>query len=288
MTVTPSFMIIGAQKCGTSWLWSMLDQHPGTDLPPQKEIFFFSAAEKYKKGIEWYERKFRRLDPRKVTGEASTDYLYDRVLYKNLYVAHELPPIPELIVSHYPNIRVLVLLRDPVRRAISAHYHHLRLGRYSPSLSIREAARLYPYVRILERGHYLKYLNTWCSYLQRERIKCFIYEEDVLLNPKQAITSAYSFLELSTDFVPGSYNQPRNKGWNWTNIVLGHRLGAWYLFVYRILAKTPLRRIYDRINLIDNPGVDKDDIEFLRKLYLPEKAQLSAFLGRKLDCWSYQ
>ena len=53
-TRKPNFFIIGAQKCGTGWLWEMLKQHPGTDLPSQKEIHFFGASELYRKGKGWY------------------------------------------------------------------------------------------------------------------------------------------------------------------------------------------------------------------------------------------
>ena len=50
----PGFFIIGAQKSGTSWLWSMLKQHPGASLPKQKEIDYFGSSELYARGDDWY------------------------------------------------------------------------------------------------------------------------------------------------------------------------------------------------------------------------------------------
>ena len=52
--VKPDFLIIGAQKCGTTWLWHILDQHPGTDLKNKKEIQYFSSSKNYHKGLKWY------------------------------------------------------------------------------------------------------------------------------------------------------------------------------------------------------------------------------------------
>jgi len=282
------FIIIGAQKCGTTWMWNMLDQHPGTDLPKEKEIFFFSDIEKYSKGIEWYERKFKHLDSGKIIGEASTDYLYDRVLYKNLNPIKGLPPIPELIISHYPSIKVIVILRDPVRRAISAYLHHLARGRFPLGLSVREVAQKYRYLRILERGDYLKYLKLWYSYISDSRINCVILEEDIIMNPQETVTKIYRFLNISTEFTPMGLTESRNRRWNYSHIVLGNKLGVPYHLTHRIISRSILRRMLELINFMDMPAVSNDDIEYLRNSYLPQKAELSDLLNRSLDCWLYQ
>ena len=70
--LSPSFFVLGAQKAGTTWLWNMLDQHPGTSLPQTKEIHYFGLAELHAKGDDWYNRHFAGLDGEKVIGEAST------------------------------------------------------------------------------------------------------------------------------------------------------------------------------------------------------------------------
>ena len=79
--IKPDFLVIGAQKSGTTWLWSMLNQHPETDLPIEKEIHYFGGIENFRKGKEWYYNHFRNLTNGKLTGEASTTYLYDFMPY---------------------------------------------------------------------------------------------------------------------------------------------------------------------------------------------------------------
>jgi len=130
-TRKPDFLIIGAQKAATTWLWNILDSHPDTDLPQKKEIHFFGGVENYNKGKEWYYNHFTGLDKTKITGEASTSYLYDYIPYWNnssnsIEVSHSLPTIPELIINEMPDVKILVVLRDPVARAISAYKHNMR------------------------------------------------------------------------------------------------------------------------------------------------------------------
>jgi len=54
---SPDFLIIGAQKCGTTSLFYYLSQHPDLSLPKLKEIHFFDLN--YEKGIDWYYSFFR-------------------------------------------------------------------------------------------------------------------------------------------------------------------------------------------------------------------------------------
>jgi len=99
----PDFLIIGAQKAGTSWLWDMLNQHPGTALPKIKEIHYFGSSELYARGPDWYYEHFAQTDRSKVTGEASTTYFYDYVPFwynksRQLEIDRSLPSIPELVL----------------------------------------------------------------------------------------------------------------------------------------------------------------------------------------------
>ena len=70
----PEFLIIGVQKCGTTWLWEMLKQHPGTDLPERKEIHSFGSAELYRNGKDWYYSHFQNIAPSRVTGDENIEF----------------------------------------------------------------------------------------------------------------------------------------------------------------------------------------------------------------------
>lgn len=285
----PDFIIIGCQKAGTTWLWGMLDQHPDTDLPNKKEIHYFGGSEMHAKGRDWYYDYFRDLDDTKITGEASTTYYYDYVPYwhnesSKIEFDDSLPPIPEMIKEEMPDVKIIISLRDPVDRAISAYHHWLKKNSdLSPFWGLKKTAQELPKMRILEYGFYAKYLEFWLKYFDKENIHVSIFEEDVIKNPDAAIRELYSFLELDTDFQPSQVRDRKNKSWTWTRVVARYGMKK-----IPVLAENQrLGRFIDRHDILKNKSIKKEDIEFLRSHYLPEKEKLESLLSRKLDIWSY-
>jgi len=124
----PSFLIVGAQKAGTSSLFSYLGQHPDITLPSTKELHFFDLQ--YNMGIDWYESLFPENadDEIKITGEASPYYLFH-------------PLVPEYVRYHYPGMKLIVLLRDPVDRAYS-HFQMERKRNAEPESSFMLAVEM--------------------------------------------------------------------------------------------------------------------------------------------------
>ena len=112
----PDFVIIGAQRCGTSSLYSYLIEHPQIAPATRKELHYFDLN--YAAGDEWYRSQFPQFpdtpfDGRlTVTGEASPYYLFH-------------PMAAERCASVVPDAKLIVMVRDPVERAYS-HYHHER------------------------------------------------------------------------------------------------------------------------------------------------------------------
>lgn len=284
----PDFLLIGAQKSGTTWLWRVLDQHPGTDLPEKKEIHFFGGAENYRKGKKWYYNHFEDLDSSKVIGEASTTYLYDNIPFwynssSSLEVDRSLPTIPELITNELPNIKILVILRDPVWRAVSAYKHWMRKRELLPLLGLRELAIRYPKLRILEYGHYARYLKLWKDFVPPERMRIFIFEEDVVKFPERCAHCVYDFLGLNTDVQPEDVCETVHKSWSITRILLNY-----YAYPFsKKLFKGSMGKALDRFDFLRSLVIKRDDIEFLHFIYLPERQELEATINRDLSCWNY-
>ena len=106
----PSFIIVGAQKAGTTTLFDLLARHPQAVPPLNKELDFFGSDDAYARGMEHYFNLFPRrpLSPRRLfTYEASPSYLYK-------------PRAAERIARDLPNAFCVAVLRDPVKRAYSA------------------------------------------------------------------------------------------------------------------------------------------------------------------------
>ena len=119
----PSFMIIGAQKCGTSSMHFYLDQHPMLAGAKPKEVGYFHRDAYFGLEIKDYKKHFRGSG-NKIYSESTPEYLYH-------------PDVAQSIASVYPNLKFIVILREPVSRAYSAwnHYkNHFDSGRYKTSI----------------------------------------------------------------------------------------------------------------------------------------------------------
>ena len=110
----PDFIVVGAQKAGSTSLFAYLAAHPDVDQPLVKEINYFDLWPD--RGHAWYRRHFPvRNDPRRLTGEASP-----------MYMVH--PYAMQRIARDLPRVKIVVILREPVARLLSHYRHSVRLG----------------------------------------------------------------------------------------------------------------------------------------------------------------
>lgn len=111
----PNFLIIGAPKCGTTSLASILDQHPGCCMSRPKEVSFFQdkignkSNLNYGKGWDWYAKAFTHYNGEKVIGEATPSYA-NRV---------QSPKTAKRIFDFNPNMKIIYMVRNPLDRQIS-------------------------------------------------------------------------------------------------------------------------------------------------------------------------
>jgi hypothetical protein len=287
-TRKPDFLIIGAQKAGTTWMWRMLNRHPGTSLPRRKELHFFGSSELYAEGLDNYLQNFDDTDPQYVTGEASTTYLSDRVaIFYNeenrLEYDESLASPPELVADALPEVKIVVSLRDPVTRAISAYRHFMRRGTLPVSRGLIKTIDEHPRLRILEMGDYARHLKPWFDTFPRERILVLVFEEDVIADPAGGISKLYEFLGLDTGFSPLGQEEKVNKSWNWTQTVANYYAGPFGRFV----RKGPIAAYLARHDWLKDRAVTQDDLEYLRDFYLPSRESLEYMLQKDLGVWSY-
>ena len=106
-TVQPNIFITGVMKGGTTILHEYLCTHPEIQSGSQKEIHYFSLF--YDQGPDWYQQHFEEIEEGCLTVDASPTY----------FDAANTPLIPKLIKGFSANPRVMVIVRDPIERAIS-------------------------------------------------------------------------------------------------------------------------------------------------------------------------
>jgi hypothetical protein len=168
----PSWLLIGAQKAGTTTLASLLVRHPDVAGGRRKEVDYFDLN--YRRGLDWYRAHFplRTLSPASV-GEATTGYLFH-------------PEAPQRVHELLPEARLIAILREPAARALS-HYHQMRALGLEP-LSFEEAldrepervaqdlrARMFYSYR--ERGLYAEQLERWLVHFPRAQLLVVLTDE---------------------------------------------------------------------------------------------------------------
>ena len=210
--VMPDFLIIGAQKCGTTSLYTYLEQHPCVIPAFRKELNFFDLG--FGRGTIWYRAYFPTLFYKQqiekvnrqnaITGEATPQYLFH-------------PLAPERVATTLPNIKLIVLLRNPVDRAYS-HYNHEKV-RGRESLSFEDAMKAekerlrkekekmledknyqcleYLYFSYLSRGIYVEQLKNWMNFFPKEQFLILKYE-DFVDDPPGVFKQVLDFLKLPT------------------------------------------------------------------------------------------
>lgn len=173
-----NFLGIGAQKCASSWIYEVLNNSEQTCLSEVKELDFFSYY--YDKGYEWYLSNFDDLD-KKIIGEVSPSYFYNS-------------DVPRRVHQYNSDMKIVLSLRDPIKRMFSNHLHEVRAGNVSEKNTVFENAfsnnPLY-----LEQSQYAVHLKKWLSYFELENIHV-VFQEEVKLHPQRVSNDLCDFLEL--------------------------------------------------------------------------------------------
>jgi len=178
----PDFLVIGAQKAGTTALYSYLRAHPAITGPSWKEVSFFDRH--WARGVGWYRGNFPLRAGERRVGEASPSYLLH-------------PRAPERARSVVPDTKLIALLREPGARAYSHYHHEVSLGReplsFEDALAAEEERTAGEVERMgadptyfsrawwdhtyLERGRYGEQLERWLAVFPPQQLLVLTTEE---------------------------------------------------------------------------------------------------------------
>jgi hypothetical protein len=190
----PNFVIIGAQKCGTTALHSYLARHPEISMSRPKELDFFVAERNWDKGLDWYRHRWNGPD-KPFRGESSPNY----TAYPNF------GGVPERMAGIIPDAKLIFMVRDPVARVRANYIHTYSNG--AENRPMREAV-LDPKRAYLWRSRYFKQLSLWLEHYPMERI--LLLEQEELLNDRRTtLQHVFTFLGAREDVWRPSFNEPR-------------------------------------------------------------------------------
>ncbi len=163
----PDFVIIGAQKCGTSSLHKNLRKHPQISVSLTKELHFFDIN--WSKGVAWYKKNFQSKN--KKCGEATPEYIYFTQYHKRIF-------------ETIPEAKLILALRNPVTRAYSQwnHYKNTRFKNMSFEEIVKrdlDSLQNEPKVTdLIKRGFYINQIESLLKYYPREQLHIVISERN--------------------------------------------------------------------------------------------------------------
>ena len=268
----PTFLCIGIQKAGTSWLYRMIEQHPEVCVSQPKELHFFNRH--YDKGIGWYLSHFSRDKNSKAVGEFTPDYLWTRDKHISKPGLEATPDIPARVAKNFPDLKFIAILRNPVTRAISSYFHHIGANRISPNRRISKVGDQWG---ILSMGHYAKHLEKWFQHFSRDQFQIFIYEEDLTEDARMhTLRNVFEHLGVDLGFQPqkleGKYNQRR--------LHFDYRLSRLPGRLQR-MARQYVPNSIKNMRFWEIP-ISNEEMESLQAYYEPHNKNLEKLLGRDL------
>ncbi|GGH37854.1 sulfotransferase [Mangrovimonas yunxiaonensis] len=214
----PNFIIAGFPKCGSTALHYYLENHPQIYMPKQKELHYFTnrILAKLDKGpgdkeakitqisdINNYENCFKNVKSGQLIGEASPSYI-------------NYPSKFDTINKELCNPKVIVMLRDPIKRAYSNYLHLVREHR--EKLSFYEAL-LNEEIRKQKQYSdfwYYKFNSTYFDKLQQALEKfenvLIITQEELNKDTRSTMKKVFGFLDVDVNYEPDNIEKRYNHG----------------------------------------------------------------------------
>ncbi len=273
----PTFLVIGASKCGTTSLYEVLNRHPEVVMARKKELHFFTKERLYRRGVRWYAEQFpERPGPVRAVGEVTPGY----VCYAQA---------SERIRKDLPDARLILLVRDPVRRAWS-HYWQARRALVEP-LAFDETldedlTDVYEPGRrgYFSRGAYARHLEPYLERFPREQLLILPFD-DLLREPEAFYRRVFDFIGVDPGFECEATRRNANPSYQWA-----HALYRFFFDRPRLAARLPLPA---RRALCTGPRVpfrypemQAGTRQTLREFYAEPNRSLSALMGRDLADWT--
>jgi len=214
----PNFIISGFPKCGSTALHYYVDAHPEIFMPKQKELHYFTqsyisklnkgpgdleAKKSQVKSLDSYFKMFEGVSGEKTIGETSPSYINYPNSFKKINKELDTP-------------KLIILIRDPIKRAYSNYLHLLREHRetesFSKSLDLENFRKSQQY-----SDFWLYTFNSFYYDKIIEAKKVFsdvliLTQEELNLDTKKTLIKVYKFLEVDSEFTPNNSNNRYNKG----------------------------------------------------------------------------
>lgn len=238
-----TFLGIGAQKTATSWLDRMLRRHPQVGLPSKKELHFWDTQELTADTIRTYSHQFEAMQTA-VNGEITPGY------------AIVPPEVIRTVHAHFPHLRLLYILRNPLERAWSHAKMHVSMQKGPESLENLDRVEDAWFVehfrseKSLSRGDYEACIRNWREQFSDGQLALLMYD-DLLRDPVAFLTACCTHIGADPAF----------------------------------FQDFPRDALQEKYEASGNAAIRPSLMPTLRTIYAPKIDSLSRYLGMDLSGW---
>ena len=287
----PCFLVIGAQKSGTTSLHDILRQHSKVYLPPEKEVHFFDNEKKYAKGLNYYSSFFIDANDNQLIGEVAPEYFWRH------YVAER------IFKDLGGKTKLIVILRNPANRAYSHYKMNITKGLTKDSVSnivnkelkrIRNKSNSHVGGGCISRGFYARQIKAYLKYFPLTQMHFILFEDEFLKNREKTINDIFGFLNLENENIHINIKsyitaKPKSKSFddilNTPNLINQIAKKLIPSKKYRVMLKAKLKGINT-----DKSSFPDEEFESLKSMlikdaYYDDIKELEKIINRDLSSW---
>lgn len=290
------FIGIGAPKCGSTWLFHALGQHPQVCLSEPKEVNYFNSVDfsmalhskcgpyelvnvNSEKSIDWYGRHFRHCEPTALKGEFSPTYYCDR-------------SAPQRIHRHYPNVRLIMCLRHPADCVHAIYWARRQYRKIEVQPTFEDAIRADE--RYLNYGYFAGHISRVLDCFDEQQLK-FVFLEDIAERPEETLRSVFDFLNLDREVRIDFESIPKNSAKVSRGLSLEPLMKRFSRFMIDRNQAVLLHKIRNlgikqaamRISTVPSsyPAMRPETRRYLVDTYSDDLTRLAKIVRRDLDAW---
>lgn len=193
--IGPTFLVIGAAKCGTTSICDLLAAHPDVFVTSPKEPHFYSRLVTFHQRRDWYVSLFKNARGVRAAGEGSTSYTHP----------HRIDFVVPRLREELPDVRLIYIVRHPIRRLESDWKMRLREERVSASL----AEAIEKNASLITFGLYWKHLSLYREAFPDEQL-LVVFLKDLAEQPRKVLSGVYRHIGVDPSFEPSDPGRKRN------------------------------------------------------------------------------
>lgn len=195
----PTFIGIGGQKCGSTWLSECLRSHPNIQMSTPKELRYFT--DNREKGLDWYLSHFQKNNIVH-RGEFSSNYIY-------------YPELAEKIHDEVGSVKIIGVLREPVERCLSHIKHLIRDGKLDPPSGVLNRSNLLKinddFPKLINNSLYFRGLDAFGKVFGESNV-FYVSQADCRSKPNLVLSSLWNFLRVTKDVEIPETNKTISEG----------------------------------------------------------------------------